>query len=450
VIVAAAILLSMMLNFWWLPYFNTMFNDVAVQADYMHDTHLQVFLLCMLLAATLMAGTYPAFYMSRFNPTAIFRGSVRFSGSNIFSRVMLGLQLSIAIITVVAAIGFVRNSAFQRDYDYGYNVESSMGVWLGDSTTYAPLRNELASIPEIKALAGTRNHFSYDYRNAVAEFGGVKKEIDYLEVGRDYPAALGLKMVAGRSFDPRLEADYNGALLITEKMAAMYGWSPKEALNKRLYIDSTYFTVVGVLKDIQSGSMFEPAMPVALRLTKDNRFLTLIVEARPRDLASVNEKVRAAWKRLFPLKPFNGFFQNQLKADVYKVNDSVAQIFLWFGVISILLTATGLFALVSLTALKKMKEIALRKVVGAAPRHIVVLINKGYFWIFIVASFVGCYVGLSLTRLLMDMIFKINVGVSVGSLIWAVLVLFVIAAVTSGIKVWQAVRSNPVKMLRSE
>jgi ABC-type antimicrobial peptide transport system permease subunit len=164
----------------------------------------------------------------------------------------------------------------------------------------------------------------------------------------------------------------------------------------------------------------------------------------------VNEKVRAAWKRLFPLKPFNGFFQNQLKADVYKVNDSVAQIFLWFGVISILLTATGLFALVSLTALKKMKEIALRKVVGAAPRHIVVLINKGYFWIFIVASFVGCYVGLSLTRLLMDMIFKINVGVSVGSLIWAVLVLFVIAAVTSGIKVWQAVRSNPVKMLRSE
>jgi putative ABC transport system permease protein len=450
VIVAAAILLSAVLNSWWLPYFNTMFNNVAVRADYLHDTHLQVFILCMLVGATLLAGTYSAFYISRFSPTAIFRGTVRFSGSNLFSRLMLGLQLSIAIITVVAAIGFMRNAAFQRDYDYGYNIESSMGVRLGDSTAYAPLRNELASMPEITALAGTRNHFSYNYRNAVAEFGGIRKEIDYLEVGRDYPAALGLKMAAGRSFNPSLDADYNDAVLITEKMAAMYGWNAREALSKRLYIDSTYFSVVGVLKDIQSESLFEPSMPVVLRLAKENQFRILIIEARPRDLAEVNEKVRAVWKRLFPLRPFDGFYQSQLKADAYKVNDSVAQIFLWFGVISILLTATGLFALVSLTTLKKMKEIALRKVVGAAPRHIVVLINKGYFWIFIVASFVGCCAGLALTRLLMDMIFKINVGVGMGPLIWAVVVLFVIAAVTSGIKVWQAVRSNPVKMLRSE
>jgi putative ABC transport system permease protein len=449
-IVAAAILLSMLLNSWWLPYFNTMFNNVDVRADYWHDTHLQVFIGCMLVGATLLAGAYPAFYMSRFNPTSIFRGTVRFSGSNLFSRLMLGLQLSIAIITVVAAIGFARNSAFQRDYDYGYNIESSMGVWLGDSSTYAPLRNELASMPEITALAGTRNHFAYDHRFAVAEFGGIKKEVDYFEVGRDYPGAMSLKMAAGRSFNAGLESDYKNALLITEKMAALYGWNAKEALNKRLYIDSMYYTVVGVLKDLHSESIFDPTLPVALKLGKENRFRMLIIEARPRDLADVNEKVRAVWKRLFPLRPFNGFYQNQLKADVFRVNDSIATIFLWFGVISILLTATGLFALVSLTALKKMKEIALRKVVGAAPRHILVLINKGYFWIFIVASFVGCCAGLALTRLLMDMIFKINVGVGMGSLIWAVVVLFVIAAVTSGIKVWQAVRSNPVKMLRSE
>jgi putative ABC transport system permease protein len=450
VIVAAAILVSMVLNSWWLPYFNTMFTNVAVQADYWHDTHLQLFILCMLTGATLLAGVYPAFYTSRFNPTAIFRGTVRFSGSNLFSRLMLGLQLSIAIITVVAAIGFVRNAAFQRDYDYGYNIESSMGVLLGDSTTYAPLRNELMSMPEIAAVAGTRNHFSFNYRNATAEFGGIKKEVDYLEVGRDYPAALGLKIISGRSFNPSLDADYDDALLITEKTAAMYGWNAKQAISKRLYIDSTNFTVVGVLRDVQSESLFQPSMPVVLRLGRDNRFWMLIIEARPRDLASVNEKVRAVWKRLFPLRPFNGFYQNQLKANAFQVNDSVAKIFLWFGVISILLTATGLFALVSLTALKKMKEIALRKVVGAAPRHIVVLINKGYFWIFIVASFVGCCAGLALTRLLMDMIFKVNVGVSMASLVWAVLVLFAIAAVTSGIKVWQAVRSNPVKMLRSE
>ena len=97
-----------------------------------------------------------------------------------------------------------------------------------------------------------------------------------------------------------------------------------------------------------------------------------------------------------------------------------------------------------------MKEIALRKVVGAKPGHILVLINKGYFWIFIVSAIVGSYGGWALSRLLLDSIFKINAGVEIKSLIGSVTVLFVITAITSGIKVWQAVRANPVKLLRME
>src|SRR6185295_5903700 len=115
-----------------------------------------------------------------------------------------------------------------------------------------------------------------------------------------------------------------------------------------------------------------------------------------------------------------------------------------FAIVSILLTATGFFALVSLTVLKKMKEIALRKVVGAGPRHILVLINKGYFWILLISAAVGCYGGWALTKLLLNMIFKINAGISNSTLIGSVIVLFVIAGITSGIKVWQAIKTNPV------
>jgi putative ABC transport system permease protein len=100
--------------------------------------------------------------------------------------------------------------------------------------------------------------------------------------------------------------------------------------------------------------------------------------------------------------------------------------------------------------MKKMKEIALRKVVGAGPRHILVLINKSYFLVFAVSAGLGSLAGLALTRMLIDMIFKINSGVGLDSLLWAVIVLFLIAAVTSGIKVWEAVHTNPVKLLRAE
>jgi ABC-type antimicrobial peptide transport system permease subunit len=278
----------------------------------------------------------------------------------------------------------------------------------------------------------------------------MKKEVEYMEVGRDYLKTMQLKMVAGRGFDGNMESDYTNALLISQKMAAVYGWKDTEALSKQIYIDSTAYSVIGVLKDFQSNTLFEPVEPVAMKLAKESRFQFLIVQAKPKDLTTVFLKAKDAWKRLYPTKPFDGFYQNRVKAEAYDTSKSIAKIFSWFAIVSILLTATGLFALVSLTALKKMKEIALRKVVGASPHHILVLINKGYFWVFMVATIFGCYGGWALTKLLLDMIFKINAGVGPRSVIGSALVLFIIAAVTSGIKVWQAVRTNPVKLLRAE
>ena len=449
-IVLAAILLSMLLNTWWLPVFNSMFPGVQVEANYLHDRNLLLFLFAIWLGSTLLAGFYPAFYLSRFNPTSIFRGTVKFGGSNLFSRLMLGLQLSVAIITVTAAIAFTRNSAFQRDFDYGYNIESNMALILPDSTSYIAMKNKLATMQGITGLAGSRNHLVFDYKQLAAESEGFKKEVDFLEVGRDYPYVMGLKLTAGRGFDKGMDADYDNALLITEKTAALYGWSASTALGKRMRIDSAQLTVTGVLKDFHAATLFEPTPPIAMRLGRESRFHYLVISARPKDLAAVHEKVRSAWKSLFPLKPFNAFYQNQVKEQAYEINASTATIFGWFGIVSILLTATGLFALISLTTMKKMKEIALRKVVGASPRHILVLINKSYILILAVSALLGSLAGLALTRTLINMIFKINSGVGLDSLLWAVIVLFLIAAVTSGIKVWEAVRANPVKLLRAE
>ncbi|HZI52795.1 MAG TPA: FtsX-like permease family protein, partial [Chitinophagaceae bacterium] len=382
--------------------------------------------------------------------TAIFRGSIKFGGTNLFSRLMLGLQLSIAIITVIAAVAFARNAEFQRNYDFGYSMENSLGIMLPDSSSYVPLKNEMAKIPEITSLSGTRHHLAFSYRNVVAESEEMKKETNFFEVGRDYLKTMQLKLSSGREFDPTSEAEYDNALLITQKLAARFGWTEKEALGRRIHIDSSNFSVVGILRDFHPNHLFDPLEPVAMKLTRENKFQFLIMQAKPEQLTAVYGKVQDAWKRLFPLKPFNGFYQNQITAEAFETSKSIALIFKGFAFVCILLTATGLFALVSLTALKKMKEIALRKVVGAAPHHIMVLINKSYFWIFIVSAAVGCYGGYALSKLLLDLVFKINAGVGSAALIGSVGALFLIAALVTGIKVWQAVRTNPVKLLRTE
>ncbi len=450
VVVLAAVLLSALINLWWLPAFNQMFSGIKVQADYLHDSTLLLFMACMLIGATLLAGAYPAFYLSRFNPTSIFRGTVKFGASNLFSRLMLGLQLTIAVITVIAGIAFARNSAFQRDYDYGYTIENTMGVVLKDTTSYVALKNELAALPGVTTLAGARHHIGFAWRNAIAETEGVKKEINFLEVGREYPAAMHLKIAAGRSFDANAASDYPNALLITEKMAAMYGWDNARALGKQIHINGVGYSVIGVLKDFQPSTLFEQVQPLAMKWCGESKFQIIIVQAKAKDLTKVFSEVKETWKKLYPLKPFDGFYQNRVKAEAYQVTNSIATIFFGFSIVSVLLTATGLFALVSLTVLKKMKEIAVRKVVGARPAHILVLINQGYFWIFMISAAVGCYGGWSLSKLLLDSIFKVNAGIQINALAGSVMALFIIAATTSGIKVWQAVRANPVNLLRAE
>ena len=450
IIVIVSILLSVLLNKWWLPAFNSMFQGVMIVADYANNKNLVIFTACMLIGATLLAGGYPAFYLSRFKASSIFRGSVKFGDSNLFSRSMLGLQIAISIITVVAGIAFANNAVFQRHYNYGYSIENTIGLTLNDTTEYVTLRNALSAVPGIQSLAGTRHHIGFSYRNAVAEREGVRKEIDFFEVGKHYTETMQLKIIAGRGFDGSLESDQKNGLLITEGMAGLYGWNAPQALNQKITIDSINYSVVGVLKDFHPNNLFQPLSPVAMKLSEENKFRFVVIQARSNELTDIFSKVKSIWQQTYPSKPFNGFFQNQIRAEAYQTSDSIASIFSWFAIVSILLTATGLYALVSLTALKRMKEIAVRKVIGADLRHILILINKGYFGVFAVSAVIGCYAGWALTGLLLGLIFKINVGVGIGSLIWSVVLLFTISALISGYKVWQAVRANPVNLLRSE
>lgn len=449
-IVLLAILLSVQLNRWWLPFFNQMFEGVELHANYFDDPGLLTFMAALFVVTTLLAGSYPAFYISRFNPTRIFSGMVKFGGTNLFSRLLLGVQVMVALITVISAVAFSQNATFQRNYNYGYNRENVMLVQVSDENTYSALRHTVEGLPGVADVAGTRHHIGFGYAMVVAEARGEKKETGFIAAGEGYPELMQLKMTAGRSFDPNLKTDFENTLLVSQKFAGMFGWKDEEAIGQQVRIDTITYTVAGTLKDFHVDKLFDPLEPVVMRLVRPERFQDLVIRAKPGELGSTFDQVKAAWTKLFPLKPFNGYYQDEVAAEALKVTTSIAQIFSWFAIVSILLTATGLFALVSLTVLKKMREIAVRKVVGARPMHIMVLVNKSYLWVFLIAAVVGCYGGWMLTKLLMDMIFKINVGVGASTVLISTAAVLGIALATVGIKVRHAVRMNPAEVLKAE
>ena len=200
VVVFLGILLSVVLNALWLPAYNRMWPYLELQANYFSDNALQLFLLFSLVGTTLLAGAYPALYISRFNPTSIFRGTIRFGGTNLFSRILLGLQIAIALITVIASVSFARNAEFQKNYDFGYDRENLLIVDNTDPNTFTVMENAMRQNPKVLAMAGTRQHVGFNLATLVLEAEGQKTETRYMRVGDGYLELMGFELVTGRGF----------------------------------------------------------------------------------------------------------------------------------------------------------------------------------------------------------------------------------------------------------
>jgi putative ABC transport system permease protein len=449
-LVLIALGLSVILNNFWLPTFNSMFRGVKVEAHYFSDGKLLAFVSIILIGVTLLAGAYPAFYISRFNATNIFRGSVKFGGNNLFSRMLLGLQVAISFITVIAGVAFSRNSSFQNKYDYGYDKGNVIGVDLHEAANYTAARDAFAHMPGVEQLAGTINNIGFSYSSAPLQANGEKKESLFLRTGEHYIDVMKLKLVAGRDFLPGGQGDIKKSIIINEKLAFQFGWKPSEALGKQVNIgDTLQFTVVGVLKDFTQNTLFDPIQPVALVLSDPSKYSKIIIRAKAGSLDRVFAETKEAWTKLYPMKPFGGYYQDELAAEASNVNKSVATIFFWFAIISVIMAATSMFALVSLNVLKRSKEIAIRKVVGAEDRHIFQLVMKGYSWILLISAVFGCYAGYALAKLLMDLIFRINSGVSSTSLAISFISVLLICGATIGVRVWLVLRTKATEALKS-
>ena len=449
-IVVIAIFLSAVLNNYWLPTFNSMFRNVKVEANYFSDFRLLAFLGVILVGVTLLAGAYPAFYVSRFNAANIFRGSVKFGGSNLFSRLLLGLQVAISFITVIAGVAFSRNASFQNNYDYGYEKANVIGVDLHDPAGYTAARNAFGNIPGVDKIAGTINNIGFSYSTVPLQAKGEKMESLFLRTGENYIDVMKLKLVAGRDFIRDGKGDIGKSMIMNENLAFKFGWKPEEAIGKQVSLgDTLIFTVVGVLKDFTQNTLFDPIQPLAMVMTDPAKYSRVIIRAKPGSLSSVFAETKAVWTKLFPMKPFGGYYQDELSAEAANVNKSIATIFSWFAIISVLMAATSMFALVSLNVLKRSKEIAIRKVVGAEDRHIFQLVMKGYSWIILLSAVIGCYSGYALSKLLMDMIFRINAGVSSSSLAVSFFGVLLICAATIGARVWMVLRTNATDALKA-
>src|SRR5690606_37874781 len=205
--------LGMVLAEFLAPLYSSMWDGIELSVEYVNNPGFIAFLAGLVFITAIIGGSYPAFYVSAFRPVAILKGLLKFGGISKLTRVLLTLQFSISVLCIVAAIAYLRNAMYQRDYDLGYATSGVILVPVSGASEFEAFRNELMTDQRIHAIAGSGGHVSDNYYRIPAEYDGVKHFVEVVDVGDDYLEAMDIQVLEGRGFIEDSETDRKESVL---------------------------------------------------------------------------------------------------------------------------------------------------------------------------------------------------------------------------------------------
>ncbi|MEN8248189.1 MAG: FtsX-like permease family protein [Bacteroidota bacterium] len=432
-----------------IPAYTEMWPFLHIEMAYTENIQFFVFLVILLILTGILAGSYPAFYVSSFKPSSILRGTLKYGGTSIFTRILLTFQFAISLVAIVSGFLFAQNAEYQENYDMGFDQKTVLFAWVNDEDGYNAFKQKLENYPKIKNIAGSTNNFTSSWYTDPVKFESEEIDVDILDIGDNYLATTSSTLVEGRDFIKDSQSDVENSVLVNEELVRIFNW--EEPIGQRIIVkDTIELYVVGVLKDYYLRALWNPIKPALVRYTKPENYRYLVAQANVADIKDVKDYMDGVWKEVFPDQLSNVRYMDENMGDAGEVNANIRKMFVFLGLVAAILSAIGLFSLVSLDIIKRMKEIGVRKVLGATILNIVGIINKRYLIILLLASILGSGLGYLLTDMLMGSIWTYYLPIGPLAFIFSILILLLMALITVGGKVVKAAMANPAYTLRDE
>jgi hypothetical protein len=353
-------------------------------------------------------------------------------------------------LAIVFAVAFYGNAEYQKNYDLGYHTTGIISTFIDNEGEFNTYRDALAGNTDITMIAGTKHHIATSFYNDPVKYEALEREVDIMDVGEDYMKAMNMKLVAGRTFNKDSETDRKESILVSEEFVKQFNWTDDPIGKRVVWSDTVQLYVIGVVRDVYARALWEPMEPLMVRYASPDQYRQIIVSMPSGKMNDVNEFMKEKWEEIFPNSIYNGRYIDEELAETNEINTNIVKMFGFLGFFAILLSSTGLYTLVSLNILKKMKEIGVRKVLGASIANIARVINLEFVIILSIAGILGGLGGYFATGFLMSTIWEYYKKMDLTSFGISVLIMFLIAALAVIFKTFGTARMNPVNVLRDE
>jgi putative ABC transport system permease protein len=451
-------LLALIAVYFALPHLNDFVQkQIALSGTTLSFTLGSLFILSLLVG--LIAGGYPALFLSNFRPVLVLKGSVASGAKSGYLRqILVVFQFAISAFLIASTFTVYLQLEYVRDKNLGFDKENLVLTWIFGTDRrltdrYINIKNEFLQHPDI--LKASASHATMGYGGQLDRVYPEGKnneewQMRVLGVDESFLDTYGIELVSGRNFSLDIPTDSTQAYLLNQTAVKRLGWH--DPLGKKFEWNSEIHgppgQVVGIVKDFHNRSLHEEIQPVALAMWQP-KFNVLALKIRGQNIEESIAYIGEVWKRHVPEKPFEYRFLDTRLDNQYRSEQRIGTIANVFGVLAIIVACLGLFGLASFTAEIRTKEIGVRKTLGATVPNIVRLLSREFIILVIIADAIAFPLTYFVMQGWLDgFIYRIEIGPAI--FLFTGCLTFTIALLTVSSQAIKAAFTNPIDALRYE